>query len=87
MKSTRTAAAALDGCFLETRCKIIEIAANLDRIARANGAETMGADRRWSPLNAALAILLDDQADKAKRCQMAFSLPYETDWHERFDRS
>lgn len=87
MKSTRTATSALDGSFLETRCKIIEIAANLDRIAQATDASNIAADRRMSQLTAALAILLDGNADKARRCQMAFSLPYEEGWHDRFKRS
>ena len=87
MKSTRTASSALDGSFLESRCKIIEIAANLDRIAQSSGAQALASDRRMSQLTAALAILIDDGADKAKRCQMAFSLPYEDGWHERFKRS
>lgn len=87
MKSTRTATAALDGCFLETRGKVLEIAANLDRIAQGIGVESVGADRRMAQLTAALAILLDGQADRAKRCQMAFSLPYDTGWYDRFERS
>lgn len=87
MKATRTAASALDGCFLETRCKIIEIAANLDRIAQSSGAAGLSADRRVSQLTAALRILADGEGEKAKRCQMAFSLPYEDNWRERFGRS
>ena len=87
MQQTRTAASALDGCYLESRCKIIEIAANLDRIAQSSGAAGLSSDRRMSQLTAAMAILLDGNADKAKRCQMAFSLPYEDGWHERFKRS
>ena len=87
MKSTRTATAALDGCFLETRGKILEIAANLDRIAQASGIESLNADRRKNQMTTALEILLDDQPDKAKRCQMAFSLPFDASWHERFERT
>ena len=87
MKPTRTATSALDGSFLETRCKIIEIAANLDRIAQSSGAPSLSTDRRMSQLTTAIAILLDNKADKAKRCQMAFSLPYESGWHDRFTRS
>lgn len=87
MKTTRTAASVLDSCFLETRCKIIEIAANLDRLAQSSGANDLSSDRRMSQLNAALAILLDGGSDKSTRCQMAFSLPYEDGWHDRFKRS
>lgn len=87
MNSTRTATSALDGCFLESRCKIIEIAASLDRIALSSGAGGIASDRRMSQLSAAMAILLDGAGDKAARCQMAFSLPYEDGWHDRFKRS
>lgn len=87
MNSTPTATSALDGCFLESRCKIIEIAANLDRIAQSSRAGGLASDRRMSQLSAAMAVLLDDGADKAARCQMAFSLPYEDGWHDRFKRS
>ena len=87
MKSTRTATAALDGCFLETRGKILEIAANLDRIAQGPGIESLSTDRRMKQMTAALAILMDDQPDKAMRCQMAFSLAYDAGWHDRFERA
>jgi len=86
MKSNRTAAAALDGCFLETRGRILEVAANLDRIGQSRDPAAVSADRRMAQLAAALAIVNDDQPDKVKRCQMAFSLPYDANWLDRFKR-
>lgn len=87
MKSTRAAANALDGAFLETRGKILEVAANLDRVAQTSEPSAVSSDRRMTQLAAALAILTDNQPEKAKRCQMAFSLPYDATWHDRFQRS
>lgn len=84
MPSKLSAPAALDRSFLETRCKILEIAANLDRIDSAEGADQARRDRRMAQVRAALAILLDDAPRRAERCQMAFSLPYDAAWHDGF---
>ena len=70
-----TAAEALDGCFLEARCRIIEVAAALDRIDR--GAGDVAADPRLAELRRAVAILLEDRPDRAEACQMVFSLSFE----------
>lgn len=78
MPRTLTAQAALDRYFLETRGKILEVAANLDRIAEGDGDATT--DRRYAQLRAAIDILQGDTSDKATACQMAFSLDYEAGW-------
>ena len=78
MPRTLNAQTALDRHFLETRGKILEIAANLDRIAEGTG--DVSNDRRYAQLVAALDILRSDRADKAAACQMAFSLGYEDGW-------
>jgi hypothetical protein len=73
---------ALDRHFLETRCKLIEIAANLDRIAEATGADATAtaSDKRLSQIRAALDVIASKDADKAERCQMIFSQPYDQSW-------
>jgi hypothetical protein len=78
MSRTLNAKAALDRYFLETRGKILEIAANLDRIAEGDGDSQ--SDHRVAQLHAAIDILRSDRPDKAAACQMAFSLDYEHDW-------
>lgn len=71
------AKATLDREFLDIRCRILEIAAALDRIAGAAGSEALHADPRLGALREATKVLTDDKADRAQRVQMVFSDPYE----------
>jgi hypothetical protein len=59
----------LDLYFLDARHKLIEIAAFLDRVERADGKD----DFRIKAFRAALAALSADQKDKAKNALLAFS--------------
>lgn len=80
MSTSMTAAAVLERCFLETRCKIIEIAAALDRIDRAGDAEAVAEDRRLRQIREALEVLGDGSSDRAARCQRVFSLSHDASW-------
>ena len=80
MSRTLDAQAALDRYFLETRCKIIEIAAHMDRIAEGNGAKSAQADPRMARIHEAINVLTSDATNKAAACQMVFSLDYEDGW-------
>ncbi len=80
MPAMLDAKAALDRHFLETRCKIIEIAANLDRIDRGGGAPGVRSDPRLARIKEALRALLDEETSRAERCQMIFSLRYDESW-------
>ncbi len=80
MPAMLDAKAALDRHFLETRCKIIEIAANLDRIDRGDGGAGVRSDPRLAKIKEALRALLDEGGGRAERCQMIFSLPYDKGW-------
>ena len=80
MNPTLTAEAALDRYYLETRCKVIEIAANLDRIDGGAGAASVRNDPRLAKIREAIGALLDDKGNRAAQCQMIFSLPYEPEW-------
>ncbi len=60
--------------FLGIRCRLIELAAALDRIDRANDA---GDDPRLAQIRRSLEILAADGPDRAERVQMVFSLPFE----------
>ncbi|HWL92677.1 MAG TPA: hypothetical protein VNT79_04010 [Phycisphaerae bacterium] len=79
-----SAKAALDRYFLETRCKLIEIAANLDRIERGDDAAAIRDDPRMLKIDEALAYLLhvDDHKENslATHIQLIFSLKYEEGW-------
>lgn len=59
----------LDLYFLDARHKLIEIAAFLDRVARAEGKD----DFRLKAFRAALGVLTGDKNEKAKSVLLAFS--------------
>lgn len=82
MPEAMTAKAALDRYFLETRCKLIEIAANLDRFDRGAGGEEVWNDPRLSRVQDALQFLSvhPPGSNRAERVQKIFSLPYTESW-------
>jgi len=67
-----------DDTFLLTRSKLLDIAANLDRIDRAT-ADGLTAQKR-DRIDEAIQILLSDGDDRAKRIQLLFSRPYQASW-------
>jgi hypothetical protein len=78
MKTARppTAPEVLDTYFLELRARLLEIAATLDRIARAEGGTAAVAnDPRLPFITAALAILQSDAPNKAEQIQTLYSKP------------
>ncbi|MBK8269698.1 MAG: hypothetical protein IPK83_15955 [Planctomycetes bacterium] len=78
-----TAKTALDRSYLETRCKLIEIAANLDRIERGAEAGAAVSDPRLKLIREGLALLNRTDistADRAERVQKLFSQEYEQTW-------
>ncbi len=74
--SSRTA---LDSFFLEARCKLLDLAAILDRIDRGGGSE-VEKDPRLANIRQALEILRDESAGRAERIQRIFSLDYDSSW-------
>ncbi len=70
----------LDRYFLEMRCKVLDVAAALDRLNRASGAESPPADRRLVQLNEAIGVLGRADFDRAETIQRVFSLPYDPKW-------
>ena len=73
----------LDREFLLVRAKLLEIAASLDRIGRAEGA--VHGDRRTKLIHEALDVLQQEHGDRAEQIQMLFSLSYDDQWQEKFD--
>jgi hypothetical protein len=69
---------ALDSFFLEARCKILDLAAILDRVDR--GAGDSHDDPRLARVRQALEVLLDRSPARAERVQQVFSLDYEPTW-------
>lgn len=73
-----SAEAILNREFLELRAKVLELAASLDRLNRAEGA--VDDDPRLAKLRRGLEILLSPEADRAERVQLLFSRAYNEDW-------
>jgi hypothetical protein len=73
---------ALDASFLEARCKILDLAAILDRIGRGQGANETEEDARIEKLREAIEVLLDRSPARAERVQQIFSLAYDPTWEK-----
>jgi hypothetical protein len=84
MSSVPDASSLLDRYFLQMRHRALNLAADLDRIDRAAGAEGVRDDPRLAQLKQAIEALADGKPERAERAQMAFSLPYERGWREAF---
>ena len=69
--------------FFEIRCKILELAASFDRLARSVG--SVAGDRRLDLIHEALDVLQGSQPDRAEQIQLLFSRPYDDDWQREFD--
>ena len=81
MSQTQSSGAVLDRHFLELRCEILNLAAALDRIERADGFSQTAADSRLSQLQEGIKILSTGGTDRAERVQLLFSDEYETGWN------
>lgn len=71
---------ALESYFFEARCKILDLAAILDRIHRGTGAAELAADPRLARLREALDVVKDVSPARAERVQQIFSLEYDPTW-------
>jgi hypothetical protein len=80
LANSATASVSLDREFLGIRCRLIEMAAALDRIDRAGVA--VAGDPRMAQIRRSLEILAGDAPDRAEQLQMVFSLPYEKEWRD-----
>lgn len=84
MIPTRDVIEILNRDFLETRSKILEVAAALDRLDRAAGHHGDPPDRRLAQLRQAIEALLEPGPGRAETVQRLFSLDYEPHWRETF---
>jgi hypothetical protein len=75
----------LDREFLELRAKILQIAASLDRIDRAEG--SVDDDPKMERLRTAISILTSDDTGRAAHIQLHFSRDYDDSWQEQFQIS
>jgi hypothetical protein len=70
----------LDSYFLEARCRLLDVAAILDRIGRGRDANAVAADPRMAKVREALEMLLDQSGGRAERIQQIFSQEYDPSW-------
>jgi hypothetical protein len=68
--------------FLEIRAKILQIAASLDRMDRAEGAVD---DPRQDLIQKGLDILAGDHTDRAVAVQLLFSNEYDESWRNQYE--
>ena len=78
---------ALDNFFLEARCKILDLAAILDRINRGRDTGAVDNDPRLDKIRKALEVLHDQSGGRAERIQQIFSLEYDQNWDKPKPRS
>lgn len=69
----------LDREFLTIRARLIDLAAMLDRLDRAQDAATD--DPRLASVRRSLEILAEREPGRVERIQLGFSLPYDENWH------
>jgi hypothetical protein len=81
LASPRNAVEILDQHYLEVRCKLLEVAATLDRIERADDDGRVKRDPRLDLFRQALDILASDGFDRAERIQLLFSDQYDPEWN------
>jgi hypothetical protein len=85
MLNTREAHVILERDFLETRGKILEIAAALDRIDRAPAHHPEHPDPRLGQIRQALEALLVPEPSRAETIQLLFSREYDPQWRKVLD--
>ncbi len=78
MPSPADATQLLDRHFLEVRARLLEVAATLDRLDRAEGEVTR--DARREQIATAISILADAKPGRAERLQRLFSRDYKASW-------
>jgi hypothetical protein len=68
--------------FLEIRARLLQVAASLDRIDRAEG--SLQGDRRREQIQKAIQALSAGNPSRAEAIQLIFSLPYDENWRASF---
>lgn len=70
--------------FLSVRCLLLDIASSLDRIDRADGADSVANERNYELIQQGIQILASGGSDRAERLQMLFSDQYDPEWVEKY---
>ena len=83
MPATQTADEILERTFLEMRARVLEVAAALARIERADDDGQLAPDPRLEKLHRAIELLNTTGFDRAERVQMIFSDEYQPGWNNK----
>jgi hypothetical protein len=75
-----TALETLNREFLEIRYRILDLAAMLDRLDRAD--DNVAEDPRLKRVHEALDVLKKVKAERAEQVQLTFSRPYDEAWQQ-----
>ncbi len=88
MPNSRNVTDVLDRDFLETRCRILDVAAALDRLDRASvqSGEGLHPDHRLNQIHQAIEALLVPGPGRSETVQRLFSLEYDPDWRSNMGR-
>lgn len=82
MTQIQSAEQILEGCYLDVRSKLLDVAASLDRIDRADSTGEISNDPRLEKIRDSLQILGETGFDRAERIQMIFSDAYQPHWNQ-----
>ena len=80
MPKDASATEVLDKEFLDIRCRLLDLAAALDRIDRATDSVATRSDPRSKAVREAARILTEEEGGRAHRVQLVFSDPYDAAW-------
>lgn len=75
-----TALETLNREFLEIRCRILDLAAMLDRLERTD--DNVADDPRLKRVHEALDVLKKVREERAEQVQLTFSRPYDESWQQ-----
>ncbi|MFM9963948.1 MAG: hypothetical protein ACKV2Q_22325 [Planctomycetaceae bacterium] len=82
--AVQTAPEVFEQTFLLVRAKILEVAATLDRLDRAESAEAVRSDPRFAQIRQGLEVLLSDGFHRAAQIQEIFSDQYDPAWMKKY---
>lgn len=71
--------------YLEIRAKILQLAASLDRMNRADG--SVEGDDRVDLVQKGIAILASEATNRAEQVQLLFSREFDESWQDKFQIS
>jgi hypothetical protein len=85
MSNPLSASDVLNREFLEVRARLLQVAAALDRLDRADG--SVADDPRFQNIHRVLEVLRGASPKRAEQVQMILSRPYSPKWQESFEIS